>query len=246
MLRVARRTSGSVLGQDRGRPTVPSLVLRRSASQDRSWRELPIEGDMSVKFSRLLVPKIHLWSTGNSPPVPKGSWPAVAAECFVTFVVDCEASDWYLGKKSGAMGVVRRGHQVRKPSPSEMRNHDALDNDQRTIGNTESRSHSRGRNLREMEDGLSAPRLQTCCDAATSGVAETSGMRCSAGLCRDTKPKSPQRHGRKIRLPRRNVAPVREYRTSELVHRPQQTEAPDAMRRKKDPSRRTELVGGPQ
>ena len=40
MLRVARRTSGSVLGQDRGRPTVPSLVLRRS------WRELPIEGDM--------------------------------------------------------------------------------------------------------------------------------------------------------------------------------------------------------
>ena len=45
VLRVARRTSGSVLGQDRGRPTVPSLVLRRSASPDRSWRELPIEGD---------------------------------------------------------------------------------------------------------------------------------------------------------------------------------------------------------
>ena len=30
-------------------------------------------------------------------------------------------------------------------------------------------------------------------------------MRCSAGLCRDTKPKSPQRHGRKIRLPRQRV-----------------------------------------
>ena len=69
------------------------LLLRRSASQDRSWRELPIEGDMSVKLPRMLVPKIHLWSTGNSLPVPKGSLPAVAAECFVTFVVDCEASE---------------------------------------------------------------------------------------------------------------------------------------------------------
>ena len=68
--------------------------------------------NMSVKFSRLLVPQILLWSTRNSPHVPMGSWPAVAAECFVTFVVDCEASDWYLGRKSGAMGVVRRGHQV--------------------------------------------------------------------------------------------------------------------------------------
>ena len=47
---------------------------------------------MSVKFPRLLVPKILLWSTRNSLPVSKGSWPAVAAECFVTFVVDCEAS----------------------------------------------------------------------------------------------------------------------------------------------------------
>ena len=59
--------------------------------------ELPIEGtlwkNMSVKFSRLLVPKILLWSTGNSPPVPEESWPAVAAECFDTFVVDCEASE---------------------------------------------------------------------------------------------------------------------------------------------------------
>ena len=71
---------------------------------------------------------------------------------------------------------------------------------------------------------MSAPRLQTYCDAATSfrestrlpqqdaihdastsGFAETSGKRCSAGLCRDTKPKSPQRHGRKIRLPRQRV-----------------------------------------
>ena len=83
------------------RPTVPSLVLRRSASQDRSWRELPIEGDLSVKFSRLLVPKTHLWSTRNSPPVPKRSWSAVEVECVDTFVVDCEAfeqwktvSDW--------------------------------------------------------------------------------------------------------------------------------------------------------
>ena len=42
-------------------------------------------------------------------------------------------------------------------------------------------------------------------DASTSGVTETSGMRRSAGLCRDTKPKSPQRHGRKIRLPRQRV-----------------------------------------
>ena len=48
---------------------------------------------MSVKLPRLLVPKVLLWSTGNSPPVPKGSWPAVAAECFDTFVVDCEACE---------------------------------------------------------------------------------------------------------------------------------------------------------
>ena len=48
------------------------------------------------------------------------------------------------------------------------------------------------------------------------GAAETSGMRCPAGLCRDTKPKSPQRRGsrdgqkkwtsqrrgRRVRLPR--------------------------------------------
>ena len=34
-------------------------------------------------------------------------------------------------------------------------------------------------------------------NASTSGVAGTSRMRCSAGLCRDTKPKSPQRHGGK-------------------------------------------------
>ena len=45
-----------------------------------------------MKLPRMLVPKILLWSTRNSPPVPKGSWPAVAAECFVTFVVDCEPS----------------------------------------------------------------------------------------------------------------------------------------------------------
>ena len=69
--------------------------------------------NVSVKFSRLLLPKILLWSTRNSPPVPKGSWPAVAAECFDTFVVDCEASDWYLGRRFGAMGVVQRGHQMR-------------------------------------------------------------------------------------------------------------------------------------
>ena len=55
-----------------------------------------------------------------------------------------------------------------EPSPSELRNPDAFDNDHRTTGNTESRSHSRGRNLGEMEDGLSAPRLQTYCDATTS------------------------------------------------------------------------------
>ena len=42
-------------------------------------------------------------------------------------------------------------------------------------------------------------------DASTSGVAETSAMRYSAGLCRDTKPKSPQRQGRKIRLPRQHA-----------------------------------------
>ena len=63
----------------------------------------------------------------------------------------------------------------------------------------------------------SAPRLQTYCDAATSsreretrlprqdvihdastsGAAGTSGMGCSAGLCRDTKPRSPPRRGRR-------------------------------------------------
>ena len=41
----------------------------------------------------MLVPRIHLWSTRNSPSVRKGSWPAVAAECFVTFFVDCGASE---------------------------------------------------------------------------------------------------------------------------------------------------------
>ena len=34
-------------------------------------------------------------------------------------------------------------------------------------------------------------------DASTSGVAETSGVRCSAGLWRDTKQKSPQRQRQK-------------------------------------------------
>ena len=42
-------------------------------------------------------------------------------------------------------------------------------------------------------------------DASTSGVAETPGVRCSAGLCRDTKPTSPQRHGRTIRPPRQRA-----------------------------------------
>ena len=42
-------------------------------------------------------------------------------------------------------------------------------------------------------------------DASTSGAAETSGMRCSAGLCRDTKPKSLKRPGRKRRLPRQHA-----------------------------------------
>ena len=46
-----------------------------------------------MKFTRMLVPKIHLWSTRNSLPVHKGSSPAVVAQCFVTFVVDCEASE---------------------------------------------------------------------------------------------------------------------------------------------------------
>ena len=45
MLRAARRPTGSVPGQDRGRPTIPSPVLRRRASQDRSWTEPSIEGD---------------------------------------------------------------------------------------------------------------------------------------------------------------------------------------------------------
>ena len=40
-------------------------------------------------------------------------------------------------------------------------------------------------------------------DASASGVAETSGTRCSAGLCCDTKP--PQRHGRIFRLLRQRV-----------------------------------------
>ena len=40
-------------------------------------RELPIEGDAVEErvgeASRLLMPKILLWSTGNSLPVPEGS-----------------------------------------------------------------------------------------------------------------------------------------------------------------------------
>ena len=71
---------------------------------------------------------------------------------------------------------------------------------------------------------MAAPQLQTYCDAAKScrerdtpaatgrdtrrltvGAAETSGMRCSAGLCRVMKPKSPERQRRKIRLPRQRV-----------------------------------------
>ena len=70
------------------------------------------------------------------------------------------------------------------------------------------------------------PQQDVIHDASTSGVAETSGKRCSAGWCRDTKPKSPQRHGSKIRLPRqrvRNDAATSHpsgVRTSELVHRP--------------------------
>ena len=49
------------------------------------------------------------------------------------------------------------------------------------------------------------PRQHVTHDASTSGVAEKSGMRCSAGFRRNTKPKSPQRHGRKLRLSRQRV-----------------------------------------
>ena len=55
------------------------------------------------------------------------------------------------------------------------------------------------------EKGTRLPQQHVTEDASTSGVAETSGKRCSAGLCRDTKPKSPQRQRRKIRLPRQRV-----------------------------------------
>ena len=62
MLRAARRTTGSVLGQDRGRPTVPSLLLRRSA------RELPIEDEVVEEH----VGEVHpiAGAEGNSLPVP--------------------------------------------------------------------------------------------------------------------------------------------------------------------------------
>ena len=99
-----------------------------------------------MKFSRLLVPKILLWSTGNSAPVPEGSWPAVVAECFVTFVVDCEASE-----------------QWKTVSDWTAQPLNGIDNDHRTIGNTEKKGHSRRKKL-----GMSAPRLQTYCDASTS------------------------------------------------------------------------------
>ena len=95
---------------------------------------------------------------------------------------------------------------------------DGVDNDHRTIGNTESRSHSRWKTgclrrdcrhtvspQRLSEKGTRLPQQDVIHDASTSGVAETSGMRCSAGLCRDTKPESPQRQGSKIRLPRQRV-----------------------------------------
>ena len=55
------------------------------------------------------------------------------------------------------------------------------------------------------EKSTRLPQKDVIHDASTSGVAETSGKRCSAGLCRDTKPKSPQRHGSEIRLPRQRV-----------------------------------------
>ena len=74
--------------QDAG-TEIPSRLLYRLDGWYLVW-ELPIEGDAVEEH---VVPKILPWSTGNSPPVPQGSWPAVAAECFVTFVVDCEASE---------------------------------------------------------------------------------------------------------------------------------------------------------
>ena len=57
--------------------------------------------------------------------------------------------------------------------------------------------------LSEKETRLS--RQDVIHDASTFGAAGTSGVGCSAGLCRDTKPESPQRQGRKIRLPRQRV-----------------------------------------
>ena len=69
-------------------------------------------------------------------------------------------------------------------------------------------------------------------DASTSGVAETSGMRCSAGLCRDTKPKSPQRQGRKMRLPRQHA---RSDAATSLVERTEIPELKDNHHDVRDP-----------
>ena len=158
---------------------------------DRSWRELPIEGDMSVKLPQILVPKIHLWSTRNSSPVPKGSWPVVAAECFVTFVVDCEASeqwktvsDWTAqplmeSTMTIEQSVTRRAEVT--PEGRKQRKTGCLRRDCRHTVTPQRLSEKRTR----------LPQQDVKEDASTSGVAETSGMRCSAGLCRDTKPKSP-------------------------------------------------------
>ena len=135
---------------------------------------------------------------------------------------------------------------------------DGVDIDHSTTRSTWKKGHSRRKKQRRTsclrrdcrhtvtpqrlsEKGTRLPQQDVIRDASTSGVAETSGKRCSAGLCRDTKPKSPQRRGRKIRLPRQRV------RDDAATSHPSGSTGPanSYTVRKKEPSRCTEPVDGP-
>ena len=99
-----------------------------------------------------------------------------------------------------------------EPSPSEMRNpqcsrrrplHYRITT-KRTAEVTFDEEHPQVQGNEDLETRLR--RQDVIHDASTSGVAaETPGMRCSAGLCRDTKLKPPRRRGRKPRLSQQRV-----------------------------------------
>ena len=84
------------------------------------------------------------------------------------------------------------------------------------------------------------PRQHVMGDVSASKSCGIIRKRCSAGLCRDNKPKSPQRHERKQRLPRHRV------RKDAATSRPSGSSRPAVLYTvQTDSSRTSKPVGGP-